>query len=121
MATRKDTKLLANPKPKQIKGSKQKTVLDLARLSARERLPVHVAECYQVATGTSWEILNWLKGVPENERQILIPFPNEASYQKYGPIFWQLAQRLPEIVEKIQHRRFEQSVDALTLELPTKP
>jgi len=32
-----------------------------------------------------------------------------------------LAQRLPEIVEKIQHRRFEQIVDALTLELPTKP
>lgn len=58
MATRKDTKLLANPKPKQIKGSKQKTVLDLARLSARERLP---SSCCGVLPGGDRHELGNLK------------------------------------------------------------
>lgn len=45
---------------------------------------------------------------------ILLPFSNEASYRKYAPIFWHVADKLPEILARIQRRRFEQLVDALT-------
>jgi hypothetical protein len=71
--------------------------------------------------GTDEEMVAWLRGVPRNTPTILIPFPNEASYRVYGPIFWHVAHKLPEIVARIQRRRFEQLVDSLTqllLELP---
>jgi hypothetical protein len=71
--------------------------------------------------GTGKEIAAWLRGVPGNDRAILIPFPNEASYRIYGPIFWHVAHKLPEIVARIQRCRFEQLVDALTQLLLAQP
>ena len=71
--------------------------------------------------GTGEEIVTWLRGVPGNDRAILIPFPNETSYRLYGPIFWHVANKLPEIVARIQRRRFEELVDALTQSLLTQP
>jgi hypothetical protein len=74
-----------------------------------------------MATGTGEEIVTWLRGVPDNDRAILIAFPNEASYRVYGPIFWHVAHKLPEIVERVQRRRFEKLVDALTQLLVAQP
>jgi len=64
--------------------------------------------------GTGVEIVNWLRQTPGNTKAILIPFSNEASYRVYGPIFWHVSQKLPEIVARTQGRKFEQLVDALT-------
>jgi hypothetical protein len=63
----------------------------------------------------------WLRRVLRDTRAILIPFSNEASYRIYGPIFWHVAHELPEIVARIQRRRFEQLVDALTQLLQEPP
>ena len=79
-----------------------------------ERLPLHVPEAYQVAMGTGDEIVNWLRQVSGNTQAILIPFSNEASYRVYGPIFWHVANKLPQVVERNQRRKLEQLVDALT-------
>jgi hypothetical protein len=121
MAPRKGKKPPAERNPKRSKRNKQKTVLDLARLSHRERLPVRVPGAYQVATGTGEEILDWLKGVPKDGRLILIQFADEGSYKKYGPIYWQLARMLPLMVAQIQRQRGETIDDALTAKLPPKP
>ncbi len=64
--------------------------------------------------GTGEEIVALLRGVHRDTRAILITFSNEASYRMHGPIFWHVAHKLPEIVVRIQRRRFEQLVDALT-------
>jgi len=111
MATRKDRKSKTEPQSKQ---GEQELAGQFAFPSEQERLPLHISGAYQVATGTCLEIVTWLQGVPGNDRAILISFPNEASYRVYGPIFWQVANKLPEIIERIQRRRFEELVDALT-------
>lgn len=64
--------------------------------------------------GTGEEIAAWLRGVPRNTQTILITFSHEASYRMYGPILWHVAHKLPEVRARIQRRRFEQLVDALT-------
>ncbi len=118
MATRKVRKSKVEPRSKQ---RKSKFADECAFPSEQERLPPHVPGTYQVAMGTDEEMVAWLRGVPRNSTAILIPFSNEASYRVYGPIFWHVAHRLPEIVARIQHRRFEKLVDSLTqllLELP---
>ena len=111
MATRKNWESKTGPRPT---GRKSKAAVDYAFPSEQERLPLHIPGAYQVATGTGEEIVTWLRGVPQNTQAVLISFSNEASYRKYGPIFWHLAHKLPEIVARIQHRKFEQLVDALT-------
>jgi hypothetical protein len=118
MATRKDRKSKTEPRPKQ---RKSKLADECAFPSEQERLPLHIPGAYQVAMGTGEEIVTWLRGVPGNDRAILIPFPNETSYRLYGPIFWHVANKLPEIVARIQRRRFEELVDALTQSLLTQP
>jgi hypothetical protein len=118
MATRKDRKSKTEPRPKQ---RKSKLADECAFPSEQERLPLHIPGTYQVAMGTGKEIAAWLRGVPGNDRAILIPFPNEASYRIYGPIFWHVAHKLPEIVARIQRCRFEQLVDALTQLLLAQP
>ena len=82
--------------------------------SEHERLPLHIPGAYQAAMGTGEEIAAWLQTAPHGTQAILISFPNDASYRAYGPIFWHVAHKLPEIVARIQRRRFEQLVDALT-------
>ena len=111
MATRKDRKSKAEPRSKQ---SQSKLAGDRAFPSKQERLPLHIPGTYQVAMGTDEEMVTWLRGVPRNTPAILIPFSNEASYRVYGPIFWHVAHKLPDIVARIQRRRFEQLVDSLT-------
>ena len=118
MATRKNREFKTAPRPKE---RKSKAAVDYAFPSEQERLPLHIPGTYQVAMGTDEEMVAWLRGVPRNTPAILIPFPNEASYRVYGPIFWHVAHKLPEIVVRIQRRRFEKLVDLLTqllLELP---
>lgn len=83
--------------------------------SQRERLPPHIPGGCNVAMGLGEEIVAWLRVVPGNTPAILISFPNEASFRIYGPIFWHVVHELPEIVQRIGRRRFEQLVDALTL------
>lgn len=82
--------------------------------SEQERLPLHAPGAYLVAMGTGAEIVNWLGQAPRNTKVILLPFSDEASYRVYGPIFWHVAHKLPEIVARTQRRKFEQLVDALT-------
>ena len=118
MATRKDRKFQTEPRSKQ---RKSKLADECTLPSKQERLPLHIPGTYQVATGTGVEIVTWLRGVPGNHRAILISFPNEASYRVYGPVFWQVANKLPGIVERIQRRRFEELVDALTQLFLTQP
>ena len=111
MATRKDRKSKTEQRPKQ---RKSKAADEYAFPSEQERLPLHIPGTYQVAMGTGEEIVAWLRGVPRNTQAILITFSNEASYRVNGPIFWHMAHKLPEIVARIQRRRFEQLVDGLT-------
>lgn len=111
MATRKDRKSKTETRAKQ---SKVKLAGECAFPSEQERLPLQIPGTYQVAMGTGEEILTWLRKIPRNTRAILIPFSSEASYKIYGPIFWHVAQKLPEIVARNQRHRFEQLVDALT-------
>jgi hypothetical protein len=111
MATRKDQKLKAEPRSKQ---RKSRLAGESAFPREQERLPIHISGTYQVAMGTDEEMVAWLRGVPRNTPAILIPFSNEASYRVYGPIFWHVAHELPDIVARIQRRRFEQLVDSLT-------
>jgi hypothetical protein len=63
--------------------------------------------------GSGEEIAALLRTVPRDTQAILIVFSNEASYKRYGPIFWHVAHKLPEIVARVQRRKFEQLVDAL--------
>jgi len=111
LAKRKEQKPKAEPRPKR---SKSKLAQYPAFPSDLERLPLHIPGTYQLAMGTGEEIVNWLGQAPGNAQAILIPFPNEASYRMYGPIFWHVAHKLPEIVERTQRRKFEQLVDSLT-------
>ena len=111
MATSKDRKSKTEPRSKQ---GEQKLAGECALPSEQERLPLRIPGNFQVAMGTDEEIVAWLGGVSGNGRAILISFPNEASYRRYGPIFWHVAHKLPEIVERVQRRRFEKLVDALT-------
>ena len=111
MTARKDRKSKTDPQSKQ---RKSKLAGECAFPDEPERLPPHIPGTYQVAMGTDEEMVAWLRGVPRNARAILIPFSNEASYREYGPIFWHVAHKLPDIVACIQRRRFEQLVDALT-------
>jgi len=118
MATLKNRKSKTEPGSKK---RKSKLAGECSFPSEEERLPFQISGTYQVAMGTDEEMVAWLRGVPRNTPAILIPFPNEASYRVYGPIFWHVAHKLPEIVARIQRRRFEQLVDSLTqllLELP---
>jgi hypothetical protein len=110
MAARKDRKSKAEPRSKQ---RKSKLAGECAFPSEQERLPLHIPGTHQVAMGTNEEIVTWLRGVPRNTPAILIPFSNEASYGVYGPIFWHVAHKLPDIVARIQRRKFEQLVDSL--------
>ena len=71
--------------------------------------------------GTGEEIAAWLRGVPRNTQAILITFSHEASYRMYGPILWHVAHKLPEILARIQRRRFERLVVALTQLLLSRP
>jgi hypothetical protein len=111
MAFRKDWKPKTEQRPEQ---RKSKAANEYGFPSEQERLPIHIPGVYQVALGTREEIVAWLQTVPRNTQAILIHFANEASYRIYGPIFWNVAQKLPEIVERIQRRRFEQLVDKLS-------
>jgi hypothetical protein len=118
MTARKDRKSKTEPRSKQ---RKSKLAGVCAFPCEQERLPLHIPGTYQVAMGTDEEMVAWLRRVPRNTPAILIPFSNEASYGVYGPIFWRVAQKLPEIIARIQRRRFEKLVDSLTqllLELP---
>jgi hypothetical protein len=63
--------------------------------------------------GDGEEIVTWLRGFPPNAQTIVVFFPDESSYRKYGPIFWHVVRRLPEVVARTRRRRFEQLVDAL--------
>ena len=111
MAKRKERKPEAEPRPKQ---SKSKLADEWAFPSDQERLPLHVPEGYQVAMGSGAEIVNWLEKAPGNMQTILVRFPNEESYKAYGPILWDVSNKLPEIVARTQRRKFEQIVHALT-------
>ena len=111
-------------KPKTESGQKRNKralVDEFAFPSDQERLPLPIASAYQVAMGTKEEIVGWLRGIPSDSRVILITFSNEASYRKYGPIYWQVAKMLQEIVARIERRRFEKLVDELmqSTEAPT--
>jgi hypothetical protein len=110
MATRKNRKSRTGPRPKEMQS---KAAVDYAFPSEQERLPLHIPGAHQVAMGTRDEIVSWLGEFPQNMQAVLIFFPNEASYRTYGPIFWHVVRQLPEIVERIRRRRFEQLVDAL--------
>jgi len=109
MATRKNRKSRTSSRVKEMQ---LKAAVDCAFPSEQERLPLHIPGAYQVAMGARAEIVAWLRGF-QNTHAILIPFPNEASYRMYGPIFWHVVCQLPEIVARIRRRRFEQLVDAL--------
>lgn len=115
MATRKDRKSKTKPRSKQ---RKSKFADECAFPGEQERLPFHAPGTYQVAMGTGEEIVAWLRRVPQNTQAILIRFSNEASYRTYGPNFWHLSHKLPEIVARIQRRRFEQLVETLKQLLP---
>ncbi len=110
MTQEKDRKSKTEPRPKRVKS---KLTDECAFPGEEERLPLHISGAYQVAMGTGEEIATWLRGVSDNDRAILIPFPNDASYRAYGPIYWHIANKLPEIVARVQRRKFEQLVDAL--------
>lgn len=118
MATRKDRKSKTEP-PSTRRISK--LAGDYAFPSEQERLPVQIPGTHQVAMGTGEEIVAWLRGVPRNTQAILITFSNEASYRMYGPIFWHVTHKLPEIVAGGQRRRFEQLVVGLTQLLLARP
>lgn len=118
MARRDNRKSKTQQRPKK---RKSKLSDEYAFPSEQERLPLRIPGAYQVAMGTSEEIVAWLRGVPGNARAILIPFSNETSYRMYGPLFWDVARELPEIVARVQRRRFEQLVDALTQLLLAQP
>lgn len=111
MATRRDRNSRTEQRPRQ---RRSRAADEFAFPSEQERLPPHIPGTYQVAMGTREEIGVWLQAVPRNSGAILVGFSNEASYRSWGPIFWHIAQKLPEIVARIQHRRFEQLVDRLT-------
>ncbi len=111
MAPREDRKSKSEPRSKQ---GKSKLAGECAFPSEQERLPLHLPGTYQVAMGTGEEILAWMREVPRNTRAILIPFPDAASYGTYGPVFWHVAHKLPEISTRIQRRRFERLVDSVT-------
>jgi hypothetical protein len=118
MATSRDQESKTEPRSKQRKS----TLADECAFPCeQERIPLRILGTYQVAMGTGREILTWLQGVPGNDRAILISFPKEASYRVYGRIFWQVANKLPEVVGRIQRRRFEELVDALTQLLLAQP
>jgi hypothetical protein len=104
MATSKDRKSKTEPRPKQ---RRSKLDEECAFPSEQERLPFQIPGSYQAAMGTGEEIAVWLRTVPRNTQAILIAFVNEASYRIYGPIFWHIASKLPEIVTRVQHREFE--------------
>ena len=118
MATRKDRKPKTEPPSKQ---RKSKLAGECAFPSEQERLPLHIPGTYQVAMGTDEEMLAWLRGVQRDAQAILITLSNEASYRMYGPILWHVAHKLPEILARIQRRRFEQLVVALTQILLSRP
>ena len=110
MPTSKDRKSKIEQRLKQ---RKSRAADNYAFPSKQEQLPPHIPGAYQVAMGTREEIVAWLGRVPRNTQVILIHFSNEASYKKYGPTFWHVAHELPEIVARIQSRRFEQLVDGV--------
>ena len=118
MATHKDRKSKTEPGPKQ---RKSRIPSGFVFPSERERLPLHIPGTYQVAMGTREEIVTWLRSVPRERRAILILFQNEASYRIHGPIFWHVAQKLPDIVARVRRRRFDQLVDALAQLLHSLP
>jgi hypothetical protein len=111
MSTRKDRKSKTEQLPKE---RKPKAADEHAFPSEQERLPLHIPGAYQLAMGTGEEIVAWLRSVPQNTQVILIYFSNESSYRTYGPAFWHVAHKLPEIVARNQRRRLERRVDALT-------
>jgi hypothetical protein len=111
IATRKSREYKTGPRSKE---RKSKVSNEYAFPSEQERLPVHIPVAYQVAMGTKEEIMAWLQGVPPTSHAIFISFSDEASFKKYGPIFWYVAQELPKIIARARRRRFEQLVDALT-------
>jgi hypothetical protein len=111
MTARKGSKSKTKQPPKQ---TKPKDHEEYAFPSEQERLPAHIPGTYQVAMDTRQEIGAWLQAVPKDSQAILIQFLDEASYRLFGPTFWHIALRLPEIVARIQRRRFEQIVDAMT-------
>jgi hypothetical protein len=110
MAGRKNRESKTAP---QVKDMEAGASADWAFPSKQERLPPQTMGTHQVATGTREEISAWLQKVPRNTGVILIHFSNEASYKRYGPLFWYVARELPKIVARVQRRRFEQLVDAL--------
>lgn len=118
MATRKNRKAKTESPSKQ---RKSKLADECKFPSEQERLPLPNQGAYQVAMGTGKEIAAWLRGDASNDRTILIRFPNEASYRRYGPIFWHAANKLPEIVARVRRRRLEQLVDELTQLLLAQP
>ena len=118
MATRKDPKSKTEPRSMQRKSRRAD---ECPFPSEQERLPPRIPGTNQVAMGTAEEIVAWLGGVPRKGGAILITFTNEASYREYGPIFWHVANKLPEVVAHAQRRRFEKLVDALTLLLLAPP
>ena len=111
MANRESRK---SKKEARAKQRKSRVTDEYAFPSQQERLPPHIPGGCNVAMGSGEEIVAWLRVVPGNTPAILISFSNEASFRMYGPIFWHVVHELPEIVERIRRRRFEQLVDALT-------
>ena len=110
MATGKSREFKTGPRSKQ---RKSKATDEYPFPSPRERLPPIVPGTCNVAMGDSEEIVAWLRGFPPKTQTILFLFPNEASYRKYGPILWHVVRQIPEILARIQRRRFELLVDAL--------
>jgi hypothetical protein len=94
---------------------------EFALPSAEERLPSYIPDAYQVAMGTREEVLGWLRRIPRDRRVILISFPSETGYRTYGPIYWHVARKLPEIASRVQRRQFEQLVNALTESRSAQP
>jgi hypothetical protein len=118
MATRKNREFKTGARPKE---RKSKSADDYAFPSEQERLPLHIPGTYQVAMGTGEEIVAWFREVPRNTQAILITFSNDESYRMYGPILWHVAHKLPVMGARIQRRRFERLVDALTQLLLAQP
>jgi hypothetical protein len=110
MANRKNREFKTEPRPKH---RKSKIADEYPFPSPQERLPPVIPGACNVGMGDGEEIVAWLRKFPQNRQVILIRFPNEASYRMHGPIFWHVVRQLPEIVARIQRRRFEQLVDAL--------
>lgn len=123
MATRKDRKTRPEPKPKE---GRPRSAVSYPLPSAQERLTPYVPGRYQVAMGTGEEVADWLRAVPATTRGVLIAFETEACYETYGPFLWYVAQNLPEIAaeiqrrKRLQRRKFEEFVDALTQDLLDK-